>query len=92
MKALLSVSDRTGLIEFAGALHSAGFDLVSTGGTGGAIAEAGLPVQEVATSQASQRYSTAASRPSIPRCMRASWPVATSTLTGRSSMTTASTR
>ena len=48
MKALLSVSDRTGLIEFARALHSAGFDLVSTGGTGGAIAEAGLPVQEVA--------------------------------------------
>ena len=48
MKALLSASDRTGLIEFARALHSAGFDLVSTGGTGGAIAEAGLPVQEVA--------------------------------------------
>ena len=48
MKALLSASDRTGLIEFARALHSAGFDLVSTGGTGGAIADAGLPVQEVA--------------------------------------------
>ena len=48
MKALLSASDRTGLIGFARALHGAGFGLVSTGGTGGAIAGAGLPVQEVA--------------------------------------------
>ena len=48
MKALLSASDRTGLIEFAQALHGAGFELVSTGGTGGAISGAGLPVQEVA--------------------------------------------
>ena len=47
MKALLSVSDRTGLVEFARALHGAGFELVSTGGTGGAIAGAGLPVREV---------------------------------------------
>ena len=47
MKALLSVSDKTGLVEFARALHGAGFELVSTGGTAGAIADAGLPVQEV---------------------------------------------
>ena len=48
MKALLSVSDKTGIVELAQALHGAGFELVSTGGTGGAIAEAGLPVREVA--------------------------------------------
>ena len=48
MKALLSVSNKTGIIELAQALHGAGFELVSTGGTGGAIAGAGLPVQEVA--------------------------------------------
>ena len=48
MKALLSTSDRTGLMDFAQALHGAGFELVSTGGTGGALADAGLPVQEVA--------------------------------------------
>ena len=48
MKALLSVSNKTGIIELAQALHGAGFDLVSTGGTAGALAEAGLPVQEVA--------------------------------------------
>ncbi len=48
MKALLSASNRTGLVEFAQALHGAGFELVSTGGTGGALSDAGLPVQEVA--------------------------------------------
>ena len=47
-RALLSVSDKTGLIEFAKALHDAGVELVSTGGTSKAIAAAGLPVKDVA--------------------------------------------
>ena len=47
MKALLSVSDRTGLVEFGRVLHNAGFELVSTGGTGGALSEACLPVRQV---------------------------------------------
>lgn len=46
-RALLSVSDKTGLIEFARALASHGVDLVSTGGTAKAIADAGLPVTDV---------------------------------------------
>ncbi len=46
-RALLSVSDKTGLIEFAGALAKAGVDLVSTGGTARAIAEAGIAVQDI---------------------------------------------
>lgn len=46
-RALISVSDKTGLIEFAKALHEAGVSLVSTGSTAAQIAEAGLPVQEV---------------------------------------------
>ncbi len=46
-RALLSVSDKTGLIEFARALARAGVVLVSTGGTAKAIAEAGLPVTDV---------------------------------------------
>ena len=46
-RALLSVSDKTGLIEFARALSGAGVKLVSTGGTAAAIAEAGLPVTDV---------------------------------------------
>ena len=47
-RALLSVSDKTGLVEFARALAGHGVDLVSTGGTALAIAEAGLSVTEVA--------------------------------------------
>src|ERR1700724_4489307 len=45
--ALLSVSDKTGLIEFARALASHGIELVSTGGTAKAIATAGLKVKDV---------------------------------------------
>ena len=46
-RALLSVSDKTGLIEFARALALNGVELVSTGGTAKAIAEAGLKVRDV---------------------------------------------
>ena len=41
-RALLSVSDKTGLIEFARALAGHGVELVSTGGTAKAIAAAGI--------------------------------------------------
>ncbi len=44
MRALLSVSDKTGLVPFASALVAHGWELVSTGGTARALAEAGLPV------------------------------------------------
>src|SRR6202171_737011 len=46
-RALLSVSDKSGLIEFARALAGHGIDLVSTGGTAKAIATAGLKVRDV---------------------------------------------
>jgi phosphoribosylaminoimidazolecarboxamide formyltransferase / IMP cyclohydrolase len=46
-RALLSVSDKTGLIEFARALADHGVELVSTGGTAKAIAAAGLKVRDV---------------------------------------------
>jgi phosphoribosylaminoimidazolecarboxamide formyltransferase/IMP cyclohydrolase len=46
-RALLSVSDKTGLIEFARALARHGIDLISTGGTAKAIVEAGLEVKDV---------------------------------------------
>ncbi|NEW98424.1 bifunctional phosphoribosylaminoimidazolecarboxamide formyltransferase/IMP cyclohydrolase [Rhodopseudomonas sp. BR0G17] len=46
-RALLSVSDKTGLIDFAKALVGHGVELVSTGGTAKAIAAAGLPVKDV---------------------------------------------
>ena len=46
-RALLSVSDKTGLIEFARALAGHDIELVSTGGTAKAIAAAGLEVKDV---------------------------------------------
>ena len=46
-RALLSVSDKTGLIEFARTLAGRGVELVSTGGTAKAIAAAGLKVRDV---------------------------------------------
>lgn len=48
-RALLSVSDKTGLAEFARGLARHGIALISTGGTARALAEAGLAVQEVAS-------------------------------------------
>ena len=48
MNALLSVSDKTGIVEFAQALHALGIRLLSTGGTAKLLAESGLPVTEVA--------------------------------------------
>ncbi|HEX5453303.1 MAG TPA: bifunctional phosphoribosylaminoimidazolecarboxamide formyltransferase/IMP cyclohydrolase, partial [Stellaceae bacterium] len=47
-RALLSVSDKTGLVPFARALAERGVALVSTGGTARELAAAGLPVTEVA--------------------------------------------
>ena len=47
-RALLSVSDKRGLVPFATGLVRAGFELVSTGGTARALREAGLPVTDVA--------------------------------------------
>ena len=48
MKALISVSDKTGIVDLAKALHKLKVELVSTGGTAKLLAEQGLPVTEVA--------------------------------------------
>lgn len=45
-RALLSVSDKTGIVEFASQLHKQGVELLSTGGTAKLLAENGLPVIE----------------------------------------------
>ena len=47
-RALISVSDKTGLIPFATALAARGIDLLSTGGTARALLDAGLTVTEIA--------------------------------------------
>ena len=46
-RALLSVSDKTGLVDFARALAGRGVDLLSTGGTAKTLRDAGLPVRDV---------------------------------------------
>jgi phosphoribosylaminoimidazolecarboxamide formyltransferase/IMP cyclohydrolase len=46
-RALLSVSDKTGLVEFARALKGFGIELLSTGGTAKALREAGIEVRDV---------------------------------------------
>jgi phosphoribosylaminoimidazolecarboxamide formyltransferase/IMP cyclohydrolase len=47
-RALLSVSDKSGLVEFTRGLAARGFELVSTGGTARALEQAGLPVTGIA--------------------------------------------
>src|SRR5258708_4747315 len=47
-RALISVSDKTGLVDFARALAGHGVELISTGGTRKALADAGLAVIDVA--------------------------------------------
>jgi phosphoribosylaminoimidazolecarboxamide formyltransferase / IMP cyclohydrolase len=46
-RALLSVSDKTGITELAKTLHGQGVEIISTGGTAKAISEAGIPVMDV---------------------------------------------
>ncbi|MCX5764241.1 MAG: bifunctional phosphoribosylaminoimidazolecarboxamide formyltransferase/IMP cyclohydrolase [Gemmatimonadetes bacterium] len=46
-RALLSVSDKSGLADFAAGLHALGWELLSTGGTAKALRDAGLPVRDV---------------------------------------------
>lgn len=47
-RALLSVYDKTGVVELASALHGLGWELLSSGGTAKVIADAGIPVVDVA--------------------------------------------
>ena len=47
-RALISVSDKSGLLDFAGALARAGVEIVSTGGTAAVLREGGLAVTDVA--------------------------------------------
>jgi len=46
-RALLSVSDKTGLVPFAQILAASGVELISTGGTAKALREAGLAVKDI---------------------------------------------
>ncbi len=45
--ALISVSDKSGIADFVRGLHEMGVEIISTGGTKKAIAEAGIPVTDI---------------------------------------------
>lgn len=45
--ALISVSDKTGIVEFAQGLHKLGINIISTGGTGAKLKEAGIPIIDI---------------------------------------------
>ncbi|MCZ7590707.1 MAG: hypothetical protein M5U15_00535 [Kiritimatiellae bacterium] len=65
-RALLSVSDKSGLLNFAKGLHDLGIELLSTGGTAKALKAAGLNVTDIADFTGFPKFLTAASR----RCTR----------------------
>ncbi|MCU0689250.1 MAG: bifunctional phosphoribosylaminoimidazolecarboxamide formyltransferase/IMP cyclohydrolase [Phycisphaerales bacterium] len=46
-RALISVSDKTGIVEFCQALHALGVSIISTGGTAAALAKANIPVTPI---------------------------------------------
>jgi phosphoribosylaminoimidazolecarboxamide formyltransferase/IMP cyclohydrolase len=48
-RALFSVYDKTGVVDFARALHDAGWELLASGGTAETLGDAGLPVIDIAT-------------------------------------------
>ena len=62
-RALLSVSDKAGIVEFAQALSARGVELLSTGGTARLLAEKGLPVTEVSDYTESTWWHSGSSRP-----------------------------
>ncbi len=47
MRALISVSDKTGIVEFAKKLSDLGWDILSTGGTAKALRDGGIPAVDV---------------------------------------------
>lgn len=59
-QALISVSDKTGVVDFARELVSLGYHILSTGGTAKLLAKEGVPCQEVADYTAFRKCSTAA--------------------------------
>ena len=55
-RALLSVSDKSGIEDFAKSLVEAGWEILSTGGTARAIREAGVEVTDVASAERAGRW------------------------------------
>ena len=76
-RALLSVSDKTGLVELARVLADIGVDLVSTGGTAALLRDAGLTVADVADLTGFPEMMDGRSRRYTRRFMAVCWRCAT---------------
>ena len=76
MRALLSVYDKTGLVELATGLSELGWELISSGGTSAALSRAGIAHTEVAEVTGAPEMLGDGSRPSTPPSTAASWPTA----------------
>jgi len=59
-RALLSVTDKTGLVDFARQLAGMGVELISTGGTAKLLRDSGIAVKDISELTASPRCSTVA--------------------------------
>lgn len=81
--ALLSVSDKTGIVELARSLHQKGIHLVSTGGTHKTLAEAGLPVTDVSDLTGFPEVMDGRVKTLHPASMAAFWRSATTKTTSR---------
>ena len=80
-RALLSVSDKTGLVEFARDLSERGVELLSTGGTAKAIAAAGIAVRDVSDHTGFPEMMEGRVKTLHPKVMAACWPGADRTIT-----------
>ena len=69
-RALLSVSDKTGIVKLAQFLHEIGVEIISTGGTMKAIKDAGIPVTYVSDVTGFPEIRTTFLTPSLPWSMR----------------------
>ena len=76
-RALISVSDKTGLLELGKALADRGVELLSTGGSAKVLRDARLPVTDVADVTGFPEMMDGRVRPCILMCMVGYWPCAT---------------
>ena len=72
-RALISVFDKTGIIDMAQALLAAGFELLSTGGTAKLLRDQGLAVTDVADVTGQAEIMGVVSKACIPRSMAVFW-------------------
>ena len=80
-RALISVSDKEGLVDFARALAARGVELLSTGGTAQALRAAGLAVRDVAEVTGFPEMMDGRVRPCTRRCTAGCWRCATTPTT-----------